>query len=138
MQYMSILSRFFYAGSCRMRLFQQPARGACALAFKADLKHFARLWMVLQSMRLIRRRRIDATCVGSVIYLLNEASVDAGQQQSCQEPGEFGADRLRWWESGPLFRSFSSNSDDYSPQTIEKLASLSSLARRDRPNPPGS
>ena len=37
-----------------------------------------------------------------------------------------------------MFRSCSSNSDDYSPQTIEKLASRSHLARHARPNPTGS
>jgi hypothetical protein len=41
-------------------------------------------------------------------------------------------------DSGPFFRSFSSNSYGYSPQTIEKLASLSHLARYDRPSPTGS
>jgi len=40
--------------------------------------------------------------------------------------------------AGNFFRASSSNSDAYSPQTIEKPASLSHLARHDRPNPTGS
>src|SRR3990172_5767939 len=50
---------------------------------------------------------------------------------------------LRRWESGPFFRSFSSHATappfaSLFPQTIEKLASLSHLARYDRLSPTGS
>jgi hypothetical protein len=52
-----------------------------------------------------------------------------------REPVGLRTDRLRRWENGSVSRSFSSNSDGYSPQTIEKPFSLSHLARDDRLNP---
>ncbi len=55
-----------------------------------------------------------------------------------QEAVGLGADLLRRWESAPFSRSFSSNSYGYSPQTIEKMASPSHLARYDRPSPTAS
>jgi hypothetical protein len=54
------------------------------------------------------------------------------------EPVGPGTDLLRRWDSGPFFRSFSSNGYGYSPQTIGKMVSLSHSARYDRPSPTGS
>jgi hypothetical protein len=42
--------------------------------------------------------------------------------QQLYEPVGFGADRLRWWDSGPFFGSVLSNRDGYFSQVIENRA----------------
>ena len=64
--------------------------------------------------------------------------INAGRLHIAQEPAGLKIDRLHRWENGPVCRSFSSNSEGYSPQTIEQPLSLSQLARKDRLNPTGA